>query len=83
MSLEFDLSHRFWICFQVIKVLLTISRQNSWAEVVRSKLICMLTNMFYDVPDGSNKAASATPMFFIEQVDLIGGIEFIFVEVFL
>ncbi|KAL3523792.1 hypothetical protein ACH5RR_016626 [Cinchona calisaya] len=65
---------------RVIKVLLTISRQNSWAEVVRSKLICMLTNMFYEVPDGSNKAASAVPMFLIEQVDLIGGIEIIFVE---
>lgn len=68
---------------RVIKVLLTISRLNCWAEVVRSKLICMLTNMFYEVPDGSIKAASATPMFFTEQIDLIGGIEFIFVELVL
>ncbi|KAL3521065.1 hypothetical protein ACH5RR_019214 [Cinchona calisaya] len=65
---------------RVIKVLLTISQRNCWAEVVQSKLICMLTNMFYEVPDGSSKAASAAPVFLIEQVDLIGGIEFIFVE---
>nr|XP_027104507.1 uncharacterized protein LOC113725505 isoform X2 [Coffea arabica] len=68
---------------RVIKVLLTISRLNCWAEVVRSKLICMLTNMFYEVPDGSINSASATPMFFTEQIDLIGGIEFIFVELVL
>lgn len=62
---------------------MVISRRNSWADVVHHKLICMLTNMFYQVPDGLNKAVSATPVFLVEQVDLIGGIEFIFNEVFL
>uniref|UniRef100_A0A5B6ZBR9 SANT domain-containing protein n=1 Tax=Davidia involucrata TaxID=16924 RepID=A0A5B6ZBR9_DAVIN len=65
---------------RVIKVLMEISRRNSWAEVVHSKLICMLTNMFYQVTD---KAVSSAPMFLVEQVDLIGGIEFIFFELVL
>ncbi|KAA8539438.1 hypothetical protein F0562_026130 [Nyssa sinensis] len=65
---------------RVIKVLMEISRSNSWAEVVHSKLICMLTNMFYQVPD---EAVSSAPMFLVEQVDLIGGIEFIFIELVL
>lgn len=58
-----------------------ISRRNSWAEVVHCKLICMMTNMFYQVPEGPDKDASATPLFLVSQVDLIGGIDFIFGEV--
>lgn len=57
------------------------SRKNSWAEVVHCKLISMLTNMFYQVPDEPNETDSSTPNFLIDQVDLIGGIEFIFLEV--
>lgn len=41
----------------------------------------MLTNMFYQVPDEPNETDSSTPNFLIDQVDLIGGIEFIFLEV--
>ncbi|XP_042476064.1 uncharacterized protein LOC122057826 isoform X2 [Macadamia integrifolia] len=65
---------------QVIKMLLEISREHSWAEAVHCKLICMLTNMFYEVPDASVKAVSSTPIFHMEQVDLLGGIEFICLE---
>ncbi|KAK2978099.1 hypothetical protein RJ640_009263 [Escallonia rubra] len=65
---------------RVIKVLIQISRRNSWAEVVHRKLICMLTNMFYQIVDGPSSSASTSPMNIVEQVDLIGGIEFIFVE---
>lgn len=65
---------------RVIQALLKVSRRNSWAEVVHSKLICMLSNMFYQVPDEPNKTVSSTPMFLVDQVDLIGGIEFIFLE---
>ncbi|XP_009347437.2 uncharacterized protein LOC103939111 isoform X1 [Pyrus x bretschneideri] len=65
---------------RVIKALLEISRKNSWAEVVHCKLISMLANMFYQVPEGTNNAVSSTQLFLVEQVDLIGGIEFIFVE---
>ncbi|PON56571.1 Armadillo-type fold containing protein, partial [Parasponia andersonii] len=64
---------------QVIKALLEISRKNSWAEVVHCKLISMLANMFYEVPKGPAMAASP-PLFVVEQIDLIGGIEFIFLE---
>lgn len=66
---------------QVVKALLEISKKHSWAEVVHCKLISMLANMFYQVPEGTNKAASSTQLFLVEQVDLIGGIEFIFLEV--
>ncbi|KAG2317945.1 hypothetical protein Bca52824_021067 [Brassica carinata] len=65
---------------QVIKALLGTSKRNSWSEVVHSKLICIMTNMFYRSPelDGSTKATSSSSNFLIEQVDLIGGVEFIF-----
>ena len=57
-----------------------VSKRNSWAEVVHSKLICMLTNMFYQVPDEPNKIVSSTTMFLVDQVDLIGGIKSIFFD---
>jgi hypothetical protein len=41
----------------------------------------MLTNMFYEVSDGSMMFVSTNPVFLIDQLDLIGGIEFIFYEV--
>ncbi|XP_052312816.1 uncharacterized protein LOC7458591 isoform X1 [Populus trichocarpa] len=65
---------------RVIKALIETSRKNSWAELVHSKLICMLTNMFYQVSDGSMMFVSTNPVFLIDQLDLIGGIEFIFYE---
>ncbi|XP_025887233.1 uncharacterized protein [Solanum lycopersicum] len=68
---------------RVVQVLICVSRMNSWAEIVHSKLIGMLTNMFYENPEISNTALSATPEFLIQQVDLTGGIEFIFVELVL
>ncbi|KAJ0046177.1 hypothetical protein Pint_06252 [Pistacia integerrima] len=65
---------------RVIKALLETCRKNSWAEVVHCKLICLLTNMLYNVPDGPAKGGSSTPSFLVDQLDLIGGIEFIFLE---
>lgn len=65
---------------RVVKVLLEISRNNCWAEVVHCKLICMLTNMFYQVSVGTANDVSSTPIFFVDQVYLIGGIEFVFFE---
>lgn len=38
----------------------------------------MLANMFYQVPEGPRMGP---PLFLVEQIDLIGGIEFIFLEV--
>ncbi|KAF9592118.1 hypothetical protein IFM89_011956 [Coptis chinensis] len=65
---------------RVIKVLLEISRENSWAELVRSKLICMLANMFYQVSEQSVKGIPNSMNFLFEQVDLLGGIEFVCLE---
>ncbi|KAK6933209.1 hypothetical protein RJ641_036103 [Dillenia turbinata] len=65
---------------RVIMMLLQTSRTYSWAEVVHCSLICMLTNMFYQVPGASSNAIASTPVFLVDQVDLIGGIEFIFLE---
>ncbi|KAL8210685.1 hypothetical protein R6Q57_005122 [Mikania cordata] len=62
---------------RVIKVLIQISRRNSWAELVHCKLINMLTNMFYEVPESFT---TSTPTFLVDQVDVIGGIEFVFIE---
>ncbi|CAN1339022.1 hypothetical protein LINPERPRIM_LOCUS38300 [Linum perenne] len=65
---------------RVIKTFIMTSRTNCWAELVHSKLICMLTNMFYQLPDESVETGLRTPVFLKDQVDLIGGIEFIFYE---
>ncbi|KAG9445143.1 hypothetical protein H6P81_016483 [Aristolochia fimbriata] len=64
---------------RVIKVLLEISREHSWAELVHSKLICMLTNMLYHVPIEED-AVPSIPVFLPELIDLLGGIEFICIE---
>ncbi|XWS56557.1 hypothetical protein CRYUN_Cryun09bG0095600 [Craigia yunnanensis] len=65
---------------RVVKALIEICRINSWAELVHCKLICILTNMFYQVPDESTMAITSTAIFLVDQVDLIGGIDFIFIE---
>ena len=43
----------------------------------------MLTNMFYQIPDDPVETVLKTPVFLKDQVDLIGGIEFIFYEVYM
>ncbi|KAH6761972.1 hypothetical protein C2S52_019405 [Perilla frutescens var. hirtella] len=68
---------------RVIEVLMKISRKNSWAEIVHSKLICMMTNLFYQVPEEHDKNVPVAPLFLVNQVDLIGGIDFIFGELVL
>ncbi|GKU91904.1 hypothetical protein SLEP1_g5713 [Rubroshorea leprosula] len=65
---------------RVVKALVQVSMANSWAEVVKCKLIGILTNMFYEVPDEPGIQPSSTPNFLVDQVDLIGGIEFILTE---
>lgn len=65
---------------RVIKALLVISRENSWAELVHSKLICMLANKFYHVSKVPGKTVSSTTVFCVEQVDLLGGIAYICLE---
>lgn len=65
---------------RVIKTLLEISGEHSWAQVVHCKLICMLTNLFYQTSNGAVQAASDTSTFLAEQVDLLGGIDFICLE---
>lgn len=41
----------------------------------------MLTNMFYEVPDEVTEPVSRKPKFLVDQLDLIGGVQFIFIEV--
>ncbi|GAB2222792.1 hypothetical protein Droror1_Dr00016919 [Drosera rotundifolia] len=65
---------------RVLRALLDISRLSSWAELVHCELICMLTNMFYQLPDEADAAGSSTPTFLADQIELVGGIEFIFME---
>ncbi|KAK8949833.1 hypothetical protein KSP40_PGU006474 [Platanthera guangdongensis] len=63
-----------------IKALLKVCREHSWAEIVHSKLICILTNMFYQSPMEYPEALADTPRFLVEQVELLGGINFICLE---
>ncbi|KAL8166811.1 hypothetical protein V2J09_008310 [Rumex salicifolius] len=65
---------------RVMKALVEISRLSSWADPVHSKLISMLTSMFYRFPDENIATVSSIPIFLADQVDLIGGIEFILLE---
>nr|KYP50761.1 hypothetical protein KK1_027451 [Cajanus cajan] len=65
---------------RVLKELVRISRANSWAELVHCKLISMLTNMFYEVPDEVAESVLSKPKFLVDQLDLIGGVQFIFIE---
>ncbi|GKV28471.1 hypothetical protein SLEP1_g37526 [Rubroshorea leprosula] len=65
---------------RAVKALVQVSRTNSWAEVVQCKLIGILTNMLYVVADEPSIAPSSTPNFLVDQVDLIGGMEFILYE---
>ncbi|GAB2276641.1 hypothetical protein Dimus_011359, partial [Dionaea muscipula] len=65
---------------RVLRALLEVSRLSSWADLVHSKLICMLVNMFYQLPDEPDNTVSRTPTFLADQIDLIGGIDFVFLE---
>jgi len=40
----------------------------------------MLTNMFYEVPEVA-ASVPGKPKFLVDQLDLIGGVQFIFIEV--
>jgi hypothetical protein len=37
--------------------------------------------MFYEVPDEVTEPVSRKPKFLVDQLDLIGGLQFIFIEV--
>ncbi|KAK8356987.1 hypothetical protein V6Z12_A05G390800 [Gossypium hirsutum] len=65
---------------RVVKALVETSRFNSWAELVHCKLISILTNMFYQVPDEATTSIISAASFLVDQVNLIGGIDFIFIE---
>ncbi|GMH07937.1 hypothetical protein Nepgr_009777 [Nepenthes gracilis] len=65
---------------RVMRTLIEVSRLSSWAEAVHSKLISMLTNMFYESPDEFSSVLSSAPVFLADQIDLIGGMDFIFLE---
>ncbi|KAF3330486.1 hypothetical protein FCM35_KLT03840 [Carex littledalei] len=60
---------------RVIKTLLEVSREHTWAMVVRCKLICMLTNMLYQL-----SPTDGAPTFLMEQINLLGGIDYICFE---
>lgn len=64
----------------MVKTLLEISVEHSWAKVVHSKLICMLSNMMYQVSDLTQNGVSDTH-FVPERIDLLGGIDYICLEV--
>ncbi|XP_062208222.1 uncharacterized protein LOC133909697 isoform X2 [Phragmites australis] len=64
---------------RVVKTLLEISVEHSWAKVVHSKLICLLTNMMYQVSDVTQNGILETH-FIPERIDLLGGIDYICLE---
>ncbi|KAL9226090.1 hypothetical protein vseg_001940 [Gypsophila vaccaria] len=65
---------------RVVKALIEISRISSWAEIVHSKLVLILARMFYDFCDEDSSSTPITLKFLADQVDMIGGIDFIFLE---
>jgi hypothetical protein len=59
--------------------LLAISVEHSWAKIVHSNLICMLTNILYIVSDVQNNVFDTH--FIPERIELLGGIDYICLEV--
>lgn len=53
--------------------------EHSWAKIVHSKLICMLTNMLYEVSDVQNNVFDTH--FIPDRIELLGGIDYICLEV--
>ncbi|XP_057812898.2 uncharacterized protein LOC131026903 isoform X1 [Cryptomeria japonica] len=62
---------------RVLKALLEISRENSWAEELHCGLIRLLSNLLYNICDGEEKPSPGAIGLDIQQIELIGGIEFI------
>ncbi|KAL6613719.1 hypothetical protein ACP70R_035989 [Stipagrostis hirtigluma subsp. patula] len=85
-GLDISDSHKYWqtrpiigTSEKVVKTLLEISVEHSWAKVVHSKLICMLTNMLYQVSDVTQNGVLDTH-FVPERINLLGGIDYICLE---
>lgn len=62
-------------------MLLEVSWEKAWADEIHSLVIRLLTNMLYKLPDASKASRSSKPIFDIEQLDILGGMECICVEV--
>lgn len=62
---------------RVLKVLLEISRENSWAEELHCRLIRLLSNLLYCIPTGTETADPGSYVMDVQRLELLGGIEFI------
>ena len=65
----------------MIKTLLDISWKNAWATELHCTLVCMMSNLLYKIAGPLDTDGGRKVIFDMEQLDLLGGIEFIFLEV--
>lgn len=68
------------IDIRVLKILLNVSWENAWAEELHCTLVCMMSNSLYKVSGPVDGGAGRKAVFDMEQLELLGGIEFICVE---
>ena len=65
----------------MLKTLLDISWKNAWANELHCTLVCMMSNLLYKIAGPLDAGGGRKVIFDMEQLDLLGGIEFIFLEV--
>ncbi|KAI5071011.1 hypothetical protein GOP47_0013262 [Adiantum capillus-veneris] len=65
---------------RVLKNLLDISWARAWADELQCTLVCMLSNMLYKIARAGDGCAGRYAEFDVEQLELLGGIEFVCLE---
>ena len=65
----------------MLKILLDISWKNAWANELHCTLVCMMSNLLYKTAGPLESATGKKVVFDMEQLNLVGGIEFICLEV--
>lgn len=68
------------IDIRVLKSLLSISWENKWADELQCTLVSMMSHLVYKVAGALESGAGRKAEFDVEQLELLGGIQFICVE---
>lgn len=73
--------HRLYgLDIRVLRNLLDISWASAWADELQCTLVCMMSNMLYKVGGAVDGGAGRNAEFNMEQLELLGGIDFVCLE---
>ncbi|KAL3689990.1 hypothetical protein R1sor_016299 [Riccia sorocarpa] len=67
------------IAIRALKALLGISWEYGWADEVHCRLVRIVCNLLYRLPSSSHHSVAGKPTLDLQQIDLMGGIETVFV----